>query len=113
MTTPDRTRVTVEIYGTSYKLVGSNTDYMKQVANYVDERMHSISQAHSRLDMPRIAVLAAVHMAEEAVQIQEIQSHMNRLAAERAELRGDLAQLQTALGEQQQKIQICINLLFN
>lgn len=43
MTTPDRTRVTVEIYGTSYKLVGSSADYMKQVANLVDERMGAIS----------------------------------------------------------------------
>ena len=50
MTTPDRTRVTVEIYGTSYKLVGSSADYMKQVANLVDERMSAISKNHSRLD---------------------------------------------------------------
>ena len=49
MTTPDRTRVTVEIYGTSYKLVGSSADYMKQVANLVDERMSAISKSHSRL----------------------------------------------------------------
>ncbi|GAE05687.1 cell division protein ZapA [Paenibacillus sp. JCM 10914] len=66
MTTPDRQSVTVDIYGTSYKLLGSSSNYTRQVASYVDDRMRSISKAHARLDTPRIAVLAAVHMAEEA-----------------------------------------------
>lgn len=113
MTTPDRTRVTVEIYGTSYKLVGSNTDYMKQVANYVDERMHSISQAHSRLDMPRIAVLAAVHMAEEAVQIQEIQSHMNRLPGSGRSFGANWLNSRRLLENSSKKIRICSSLLPN
>ena len=50
MTTSDRKSVTVDIYGTSYKLVGNSSDYTRQVANYVDDRMRTISKAHSRLD---------------------------------------------------------------
>lgn len=103
MTIPDRVRVTVEIYGNSYKLVGSSTEYMKQVASYVNERMYAIAQSHPHLDIPRIAVLAAVHMAEEAIRSQETERKMHRIIEERSELREDLARLQTLLGEQQQK----------
>ncbi len=90
MTTPDRTRVTVEIYGTSYKLVGSSADYMKKIAAYVDERMNAISKNHARLDTMKLAVLTAVHMAEEALQVNELQNEVKMLtkrkkrAAERA-----------------------------
>ncbi|MGV2794688.1 cell division protein ZapA, partial [Clostridium perfringens] len=39
MNNPDRISVNVEIYGTSYKIVGSNAEYTKQVARRVDEQM--------------------------------------------------------------------------
>ena len=94
MTTSDRKSVTVDIYGTSYKLVGSSSDYTRQVANYVDDRMRTISKAHSRLDTPRIAVLAAVHMAEEALQKLEFQNEAKQMTAERNELRTELAKVQ-------------------
>lgn len=102
MTTPDRTRVTVEIYGTSYKLVGSSADYMKQVANLVDERMGAISKQNSRLDTPRIAVLAAVHMAEQSLQTQEIRNELKMLTGERTELRNELNRLNAIQNEHQQ-----------
>ena len=66
LNTPDRISVNVDIYGTSYKIVGSNETYMKQIAKRVDEQMRSISKAYSHLDTPRLAVLTAVRMTEEA-----------------------------------------------
>lgn len=89
----DRTRVAVEIYGTSYKLVGSSTEYMKQVARYVDEHMRTISKSHSRLDTPRIAVLTAVHMAEQAIQVQDFKNELNMLTGERSELKVEVSRL--------------------
>lgn len=106
MTTPDRTRVTVEIYGTSYKLVGSSADYMKQVANLVDERMSAISKSHSRLDTPRIAVLAAVHMAEQSLQTEEIRNELKMLTGERTELRKEINRLNAIQSEHQNELQL-------
>lgn len=94
----DRTRVAVEIYGTSYKLVGSSTEYMKQVARYVDEHMRAISKSHSRLDTPRIAVLAAVHMAEQAIQVQDFKNELNMLTGERTELRVEVSRPRSTAG---------------
>ncbi|KAI7255808.1 hypothetical protein KC345_g11072, partial [Hortaea werneckii] len=99
----DRTRVAVEIYGTSYKLVGSSTEYMKQVARYVDEHMQAISKSHSRLDTPRIAVLAAVHMAEQAIQVQDFKNELNMLTGERTELRVEVSRLQEVQRERQEE----------
>lgn len=101
----DRTRVAVEIYGTSYKLVGSSTEYMKQVARYVDEHMRAISKSHSRLDTPRIAVLAAVHMAEQAIQVQDFKNELNMLTGERTELRVEVSRLLEVQRERQEEFE--------
>lgn len=99
----DRTRVAVEIYGTSYKLVGSSTEYMKQVARYVDEHMRTISKSHNRLDTPRIAVLAAVHMAEQAIQVQDFKNELNMMTGERSELRLEVSRLLEVQRERQEE----------
>lgn len=101
---PDRNRVTVEIYGTSYKLVGSSSDYMKKIAQYVDERMNTISKNHTRLDTPKIAVLAAVHIAEEAIQTLEVRNELKMLTGERSELKAEIVQLQADRTEQSEKL---------
>jgi cell division protein ZapA (FtsZ GTPase activity inhibitor) len=62
----DRTRITVDIFGTPYKLMGnSSTGYMRMVASHVHEHMNKIAKGHPRLDTTRIAVLAAVNMADD------------------------------------------------
>jgi len=101
---PDRNRVTVEIYGTSYKLVGSSSDYMKKIAQYVDERMNAVSKNHTRLDTPKIAVLAAVHMAEEAIQTQEVRNELKMLTGERSELKAEILKLIDNRTEQTEKL---------
>ncbi|OAB46048.1 cell division protein ZapA [Paenibacillus glacialis] len=104
MNIPDRNRVTVEIYGTSYKLVGSSSDYMKKIAQYVDERMNAVSKNHTRLDTPKIAVLAAVHMAEEAIQTQEVRNELKMLTGERSELKAEILKLLDNRTEQTEKL---------
>ncbi|MCU6340158.1 cell division protein ZapA, partial [Enterobacter quasiroggenkampii] len=79
MTSPDnKHRVAVEIYGTQYKLVGSTSkDYMRNVAAMVDEHMRSIATANSRLDTTRIAVLSAVHIAEQVQKVKDEQLQLS------------------------------------
>lgn len=67
----DKIRMTVDIYGTQYKLVSnSSPSYIKNVANLVNDEMHRIAEANPRLDLPKLAVLAAVNMADEWTQMR-------------------------------------------
>ncbi|WP_127583526.1 cell division protein ZapA, partial [Paenibacillus koleovorans] len=81
MSNEEKIRVTVDIYGTSYKLVTNNSvGYVKRVAQYVNDQMHQIAAGTQRLDVPRIAVLAAVNMADETLQVkQEMENQVHQL----------------------------------
>ena len=99
----DRKRISVDIYGTTYKLVGTSAEYIKQIALLVDERMKLISENHSRLDLSRIAVLAAVHTAEEMFKSQqELIRVQNNNAKENKDLNKKLDELSDQLKSQQQ-----------
>jgi cell division protein ZapA (FtsZ GTPase activity inhibitor) len=73
MTTPEeKTRITVDIYGNSYKLMASTSSaYMKSVAELVNDQMFRIAKTFPRLDSQRIAVLASVNMADENLSLKE------------------------------------------
>lgn len=80
MSAADKVRITVDIFGTQYKLVGgTSADYMKMVASHVDDHMHRIGDANGRLDTPKIAVLAAVNIADEYFRLK---AEAERAAAE-------------------------------
>jgi len=68
----EKTRVTVDIFGVPYKLTGhSSSGHVRRVAALVDEQMNRIAKGFPRLDTPRIAVLAAVNIADDYVKQQE------------------------------------------
>ncbi|MCL6458827.1 MAG: hypothetical protein K6T85_12540 [Gorillibacterium sp.] len=72
MENEEKTRLTVDIYGTQYKLRGdSSLSYMKRIATLVNDQMHSISSSNERLDTIKIAVLAAVNIADEHLKMRE------------------------------------------
>ncbi len=57
--------VRVEIYDQTYHLRGSDPEYIAQLAAYVDTKMRLISQQASTVDSLRVAVLAALNIADE------------------------------------------------
>ena len=58
--------IKVEIFGTEYRIKGdANADYIKQVAGLVDERMRQIADASVTGSVAKIAILAAVNIADE------------------------------------------------
>jgi cell division protein ZapA len=57
--------VRVEIYDQTYHLRGSDPNYIEQLAEYVDAKMRLISQQASTVDSLRLAVLAALNIADE------------------------------------------------
>lgn len=57
--------VRVEIYDQAYNLRGTDADYILKLAEYVDTKMRMVSQQTSTVDSLRVAVLAALNIADE------------------------------------------------
>jgi cell division protein ZapA len=60
--------VTVEIYDQFYHLSGQNVDHIRELAARVDAKMRAVA-AHGRtVDSLRVAVMAALNLADELAQ---------------------------------------------
>jgi cell division protein ZapA len=60
--------VTVEIYDQLYHLAGNNAEHIQELARQVDAKMRAVA-AHGRTaDSLRVAVLAALNLADELSQ---------------------------------------------
>ena len=57
--------VRVEIYDQTYQLRGSDAEYIAKLADYVDTKMRLVAQQASTVDSLRVAVLAALNIADE------------------------------------------------
>ncbi len=57
--------VRVEIFDQVYNLRGSDADYIVKLAEYVDGKMRAVSEQTSTVDSVRLAVLAALNIADE------------------------------------------------
>ncbi len=57
--------VRVEIFDQVYNLRGSDAAYIIQLAEYVDAKMRAVSQQTATVDSVRLAVLAALNIADE------------------------------------------------
>ncbi len=94
--------VQVEIFGYTYSMrAGTDPAYVKDLAAYVDAQMREIARAGGAVDSVRIAVLAAMNIADELFQAR------NTAGVARADIEKDLQtkaqalarQLSSALGE--------------
>ena len=57
--------VRVEIFDQAYNLRGSDPEYILKLAEYVDGKMRAVSEQTSTVDSVRLAVLAALNIADE------------------------------------------------
>jgi cell division protein ZapA len=57
--------VRVEIYDQAYNLRGSDAEYILRLAEYVDTKMRMVAEQTSTVDSLRVAVLAALNIADE------------------------------------------------
>ena len=62
---PANGSVRVEIFDQVYNLRGSDPDYIIRLAEYVDGKMRAVSEQTSTVDSVRLAVLAALNIADE------------------------------------------------
>ncbi len=74
--------VTVKIYDQVYHLAGDDAAYIRKLAECVDAKMHAVAAQGRTVDSLRVAVLAALNLADEL-------SHASQGGAARAaSLRG-------------------------
>jgi cell division protein ZapA len=63
--------VNVEIFGQSYSLsAGADPGYVEQLAAHVDAQMRAVGQSAGAVDSLRVAVLAALNIADECFRLR-------------------------------------------
>ncbi len=84
----EKTRVTVRIYGEEYVIKGyAPAEYIIGIAAYVDKKMRLIGQKYPHLSLSKIAVLAALNIADELTRLQDDYNHLVRLLEEERALK--------------------------
>ena len=82
------TTTSVEIFGAEYQVRGTDDGgYLQGLAELVDRRMRDIAQHVASGDTARIAILAALNLADELFRLQRAQEE------ERVEIREKMAEL--------------------
>ncbi|MFK2824577.1 cell division protein ZapA [Bacillus sp. B190/17] len=77
MSNEQKNRITVNIYGHHYTIVGTESkSHMQHVARMVDEKMREIKLKNPVLDLNKIAVLTAVNTVHEYMKLQEEMNHL-------------------------------------
>ena len=93
----DASLVHVEIFGLSYAVRGADARHVERLGAFVDEKMREVSRASGAVDSVRVAVLAALNIADELFRAREALDTAGSSAREKASrLAGELA---AALGE--------------
>jgi cell division protein ZapA len=78
----------VEIFGQEYKIKGAgNPQYIHKIAGYVDKKMREIAHSSGIMSQSRIAILAALNIADELYQERGERERLQ------AELEGKAARL--------------------
>ena len=62
----------IQIYGKTYNLKSSSGEIAtKEVADYVDSKMHELSEIRSKTPTLDLAVLAALNIAQELIELKK------------------------------------------
>jgi cell division protein ZapA len=67
--------VRVEIFDQGYNLRGSDAQYILKLAEYVDGKMRAVAEQTNTVDTARLAVLAALNIADEYHLLKRGQDH--------------------------------------
>jgi cell division protein ZapA len=78
--------ITVEIYDQLYHLSGQNAEHIRSLAARVDAKMRAVAAQGRTVDSLRVAVLAALNLADELEQAKSADPALGRLRT--ATLRG-------------------------
>jgi cell division protein ZapA len=73
--------VTVEIYDQVYHLSGQDTEHIRELAAMVDAKMRAVAAVGHTADSLRVAVLAALNLADELSQVRSSDPQLGRQRA--------------------------------
>ena len=74
-----RNTVSVDIFGKTYSvLAGTDPEYTRTLARYVDEQMQNVSKQSKAVDTQKVAVLAALNIANELFQAERTEFEIEK-----------------------------------
>jgi cell division protein ZapA len=77
--------IRVEIYNQTYSIRSDgDNDYILELAQYVDRKMREISSGTLTVDSLKVAILAALHIADEFYQLKHSQAQSDAALASRS-----------------------------
>jgi cell division protein ZapA len=81
----------VEIFGQEYKIKGvGDPQYIHRIAGYVDRKMREIAHSSGIMSQSRIAILAALNIADELHQEKENRKNIQKELGQKAARLGEL-----------------------
>jgi cell division protein ZapA len=92
----DHGAVSVDIYDQIYTLRGTDAAYIERLAELVDAKMRSVSACGGTVDSLRVAVLAALNIADELVTLR---ARYDQLAGEQYRVEDSMRHRADSLGE--------------
>jgi cell division protein ZapA len=79
-------RMKIQIYGQTYYMQGDlDTAYVEDLAKYVDAKMATVAEETKTVDSVRVAVLAALSIADELHTLRRSQQDMKGALRDRTE----------------------------
>jgi cell division protein ZapA len=81
---PNAHSITVDIYDQTYHLRGSDQEYIQRLATVVDSKMRAVAAHGNTVDSLRVAVLAALNMADDLARLEENYRRLSGTASETA-----------------------------
>src|SRR6266513_4285353 len=105
-TTTSSPTVRVEIYNQTYNIRSDgDTEYIRRLAEFVDGRMREISSGTLTVDSLKVAILAALHIADELHRLKHVHeqadSQLASRSAECAELLDRLLKVRSTVEAEQ------------
>jgi cell division protein ZapA len=83
---PVSERVKIEIYDQTYYIAGDlRRAYVEKLAEYVDGKMREVARSTGTVDSVRVAVLAALAIADELHAVRQSRDESRDVLQERAE----------------------------
>ncbi|MGZ4032689.1 MAG: cell division protein ZapA [Tumebacillaceae bacterium] len=83
-------KIKAVIYGQDYQIKGrASVDHLRLVALLVDHKMKEIGDANPRLDLNRVAVLAAVNVADEYLKLRTEYEELIRILEQSQQAGGE------------------------
>lgn len=103
---PSTPTIRVEIYNQTYNIRSDgDSEYITQLAEFVDGRMREISSGTLTVDSLKVAILAALHIADELHRLKRLHeqadSQLASRSAECAEMLDRLLKARSSVEQQQ------------